>query len=230
MESFFSDKTVLKALWISIRIALMSASFALILGTLTAISLVRIGKFKGRRILSAIATSPLVLPDVIMGLSLLLLFISLSQIIGWPSQRNMFTITIGHTTLAFAYVVVIVRSRLEEFDRHLEEAALDLGARPLKVFYQITLPLIAPSLFSGWLLAFTLSLDDIVLSSFLSGPGSSTLPMYIFSSVRFGLSPKINALATIMVLVVSFGVALAGYIIFKQQNKRFKKEKLILNN
>lgn len=222
-KALFSDHTILQALGTSLEIAFMSATLALILGTLTAVSLVRIGKFPGRHFLGTIATSPLVLPDVIMGLSLLLLFVSLTSWIGWPTQRTMITVTIGHTSLAFAYVVVVVRSTLQEFDLQLGEAALDLGARPLVVFFQITLPLIAPSLLSAWLLAFTLSLDDIVLSSFLSGPGCSTLPMYIFSSIRFGITPKINALATLMILTVALGVGSAGVILFKRQNRRLKE-------
>lgn len=219
-QALFADVIVLNAFWMSLRIAFISATLSLVLGTLTAVALVRIGKYKGRKFLGTLATSPLVLPDVIMGLALLLLFVSLAQMIGWPSQRGMTTITIAHTTLAFAYVVIIVRMRLLEFDRQYEDAALDLGARPMTVFLHITLPLISPSLVSGWLLSFTLSLDDLVLASFLSGPGTTTLPMYIFSSIRFGLSPKINALATIMILAVALGVGIAAMIIHHTQQKK----------
>ena len=155
-------------------------------------------------------TAPLVMPEVITGLSLLLLFVAMEQLLGWPQGRGITTITIAHMTLTMAYVTVIVQSRLSTLDDSLEEAAMDLGARPAKIFFVITLPIIAPALISGWLLAFTISLDDLVITSFVSGPGSSTLPMVIFSKVRLGVSPDINALASIMVLLVTVGVVIAG--------------------
>jgi putrescine transport system permease protein len=165
-------------------------------------------------------TAPLVMPEVITGLSLLLLFVTLEQLIGWPAGRGMTTIIIAHVTFAMAFVTVVVQSRLAQIDESLEEAAQDLGARPAKVFFLITLPIIFPALLSGWLLAFTLSLDDLVISSFVAGPGSTTLPMVVFSKVRLGVSPDINALATILVAVVAVGVITAGYIMIRRQKQR----------
>ena len=160
--------------------------------------------------------SPLVMPEVITGLSLLLLFVSLQDLIGWPSQRGMNTITIAHITFSMAYVAVIIQSRLTEINDSLEEAAMDLGAKPARVIWDITLPIIFPAMISGWLLSFTLSLDDLVISSFVSGPGSTTLPMLIFSKVRLGVAPDINALATIMIAIVTIGVCIAAAIINKK--------------
>jgi putrescine transport system permease protein len=165
-------------------------------------------------------TAPLVMPEVITGLSLLVLFVAMEQIFGWPQGRGVTTITIAHMTLTMAYVTVIVQSRLSTLDDSLEEAAMDLGARPAKIFFLITLPIIAPALVSGWLLAFTISLDDLVIASFVSGPGSSTLPMVIFSKVRLGVSPDINALASIMVLLVTVGVVIAGILMQRQEKRR----------
>ena len=167
---------------------------------------------------SGMITSPMVMPEVITGLSLLLLFVSLQQLTGWPGQRGFSTITIAHTTFAMAYVAVIVQSRLSSMDESLEEAAMDLGGRPLRVVFDITLPLIAPAMVAGWLLAFTLSLDDLVIASFVSGPGSSTLPMYIFSKVKLGVSPDINALATLIILFVSVGVLVAWLVARRARN------------
>lgn len=203
---------LLEAAWLSVRIAAASASGAVVLGTLAAIALVRFGRFRGRLLFSAMTTAPLVMPEVITGLSLLLLFVGLQQATGWPDGRSALTIAIAHITFATAYVTVVVRARLGQMDRSLEEAALDLGARPLTVFRTVTLPLIAPSLVAGWLLAFTLSLDDLVVASFVSGPGATTLPMVVFSSVRLGLSPEINALATILLAAVASGVIVAGVL------------------
>jgi putrescine transport system permease protein len=207
-ELMQNDK-LLGAAFLSLRIAAISATGAVILGTLCAIALVRFGRFRGRLLFSAMTTAPLVMPEVITGLSLLLLFVSLQQLTGWPDGRSPMTIMIAHITFATAYVSVVVQARLSQMDISLEEAALDLGARPLKVFMTVTLPLIAPSLVAGWLLAFTLSLDDLVVASFVSGPGSSTLPMVVFSSVRLGLSPEINALATILLGTVITGAVIA---------------------
>jgi putrescine transport system permease protein len=165
-------------------------------------------------------TAPLVMPEVITGLSLLLLFVAMEAAIGWPSGRGFTTITIAHITFSMAYVAVIVQSRLSDMDESIEEAALDLGARPLKIFFLITLPIIAPALVAGWLLAFTLSLDDLVIASFVSGPGSSTLPMVIFSKVRLGVSPEINALATILVGLVAIGTVIAGIVMARKQKTR----------
>jgi putrescine transport system permease protein len=207
-----NDK-LLGAAFLSLKIAAVSASGAVVLGTLCAIALVRFGRFRGRLLFSAMTSAPLVMPEVITGLSLLLLFVTMQQLTGWPEGRSMLTIIIAHVTFATAYVSVVVKARLSQVDSSLEEAALDLGARPLKVFMTITLPLIAPSLIAGWLLAFTLSLDDLVIASFVSGPGSSTLPMVVFSSVRLGLSPEINALATILLGSVIIG-AFAAWRLF----------------
>jgi len=214
------NEQILGAAWLSLKIAAINATGAVILGTLAGLALARFGRFKGRTLLSGMTTAPLVMPEVITGLSLLLLFVALEQLLGWPQGRGMTTITIAHMTLTMAYVTIIVQSRLATLDDSLEEAAMDLGARPAKVFFVITLPIIAPALISGWLLAFTISLDDLVIASFVSGPGSSTLPMVIFSKVRLGVSPDINALATIMVLLVTVGVVLAGLLLARQEKRR----------
>jgi len=205
----FRNDQILDAMFLSFRIAATSATFATILGTMAGLILVRFGRFRGRALFSGMITSPLVMPEVITGLSLLLLFVSLQQLIGWPGQRGFSTITIAHTTFSMAYVAVVVRSRLAAMDESLEEAAMDLGCGPLRVIFDITLPLIAPAMVAGWLLAFTLSLDDLVIASFVSGPGSSTLPMYIFSKVKLGVTPDINALASLIILIVSVGLLLS---------------------
>ncbi len=200
---------VLDAAFLSLRIAITAATAATILGTMAGLVLARFGRFKGRTLFSGMVFSPMVMPEVITGLSLLLLFVTLHQLTGWPGQRGFYTITIAHTTFSMAYVAIIVQSRLMAMDESLEEAAMDLGGRPLRVVFDITLPLIAPAMLAGWLLAFTLSLDDLVIASFVSGPGSSTLPMYIFSKVKLGVSPDINALATLIIAFVCVGVAFA---------------------
>jgi putrescine transport system permease protein len=220
------DPALLKAAWLSLRIATMNATLALILGTLAGFSLARFGRFRGRTLLTGMVTAPLVMPEVITGLSLLLLFVALQGLIGWPEKRGITTITIAHATFSLSYVAVIVQSRLTGLDESIEEAALDLGARPAKVFFAITLPLIAPALVSGWLLSFTLSLDDLVLASFVSGPGASTLPMVIFSKVRLGVSPEINALATIMVGIVTLGIVTSGVLMQRQERRRRRDEQL----
>lgn len=207
--ALWQNEQVLEATWLSLRIGVTSATLATVLGTMAGLALARFGRFRGRTLFSGMITSPMVMPEVITGLSLLLLFVSLQQLTGWPSQRGFSTITISHTTFSMAYVAVIVRSRLAAMDESLEEAAMDLGGRPLRVVFDVTLPLIAPAMIAGWLLAFTLSLDDLVIASFVSGPGSSTLPMYIFSKVKLGVSPDINALATLIIVFVSVGVLLA---------------------
>jgi putrescine transport system permease protein len=201
----------------------MTASGAVVLGTLSGLVLARFGPFRGRSFLSGMTTAPLVMPEVITGLSMLLLFVAMEQVFGWPKGRGVLTITIAHITFAMAYVTVVVQSRLAGFDDSLEEAALDLGARPAKVFMRVTLPLILPAVVSGWLLAFTLSWDDVVISQFVAGPGSSTLPMVVFSKVRLGVSPDINALATIMVLIVATGVVLST-LYMKSQERRRERE------
>jgi putrescine transport system permease protein len=217
------NEQILQAAWLSVRIAVVNASFAVCLGTLAGFVLARMGRFPGRTLLSGMTTAPLVMPDVITGLSLLLLFVAMGDMIGWPQGRGVTTITIAHITFSMAYVAVIIQSRLSSMDESIEEAALDLGARPAKVFFVITLPIIAPALISGWLLAFTMSLDDLVIASFVSGPGSSTLPMVIFSKVRLGVTPEINALATIIVLLVAVGI-IASALLLNRIEKRRKRE------
>ena len=216
----FSNEQILSAVWLSLKIAAVNATGAVILGTMAGLALTRLGRFRGRTLLSGMTTAPLVMPDVITGLSLLLLFVAMEQLLGWPQGRGVTTITIAHMTLTLAYVTVIVQSRLSTLDDSLEEAAMDLGARPATIFFVITLPIIAPALLAGWLLSFTISLDDLVIASFVSGPGSSTLPMVIFSKVRLGVSPDINALATIMVALVTLGVVIAGILMTRREARR----------
>ncbi len=212
----FQNEQVLSAAWRSFLIASTSATFAVAVGTAAGLALARFGRFPGRGLLSLMNSAPLVMPEVMLGLSALLLFVSMQQLIGWPA-RGMTTITIAHITFTACYVTVVVRSRLAMMDNSLEEAAMDLGARPWKVFFLITLPLIAPALLAGWLLAFTLSLDDLVIASFTSGPGASTLPMLIYSKVKLGVTPEINALATLIVCLVMAAVTVAGMILHRQQ-------------
>ncbi len=216
----FRDPQMLGAAWLSLQIAALSATIALVLGTLAAVALVRFRRFRGRTAFAGTVSAPLVMPDVITGLSLLLLFVAMEGLIGWPRGRGMLTIVIAHATFCTAYVCVVVQSRLSDFDRSLEEAAMDLGASPVRTFFDITLPIIAPALVSGWLLGFTLSLDDLVIASFVSGPGSSTLPMVIFSKVRLGVSPDVNALATIIIGIVALGVLTATILQLRARPKK----------
>jgi putrescine transport system permease protein len=187
------------------------------------LALNRLGTFRGRLLLTGMITAPLIMPEIITGISLLFLFITLADWIGWPGARGATTITIAHVTFSMAYVAVIVRSRLSGMDQSLEEAAMDLGGRPLRVFFDITVPMIAPAMVAGWLLSFTLSLDDLVIASFVSGPGSTTLPMLIFSKVRLGVTPDINALATVIIVLVSIGVIAAGLIMRGKQSTAGKE-------
>ncbi|HEX4389746.1 MAG TPA: ABC transporter permease subunit [Steroidobacteraceae bacterium] len=217
---------ILGAAWLSIRIALVAATVAVVLGTLAGTALARFGAYRGRLLLAGMSTAPIVMPEVITGLSLLLLFVALQQLIGWPRGVGAVTITIAHITFCMAYVAVVVQSRLSGFDESLEEAAMDLGARPFKVFWRITLPLILPAVASGWLLAFTLSWDDLVITQFVAGPGSSTLPMVIFSKVRFGVTPDVNALATILVLLVAMGIAISTVWMRRREQRRARDERL----
>jgi putrescine transport system permease protein len=211
------NEEIRAAAFVSLEVALLSATAALVLGTLAGHALARHRRFRGRALFATLTSAPLVMPEVITGLSLLLLFVALEQWTGWPRGRGVFTIVVAHATMGLAYVAVVVEARLAAFDRSLEEAALDLGATPATVFRAITLPLIAPALVAGWLLAFTLSLDDLVLASFTSGPASSTLPMVIFSSVRLGVSPQVNALATIIVVIVAAVVTVAARLMNARQ-------------
>ena len=214
------NEQILSAAWLSIRIAFTAASVAVVLGTLAGVALARFGAFRSRLLLAGMVTAPIVMPEVITGLSLLLMFVALEQLIGWPKGTGAVTIALAHITFCMAYVTVVVQSRLAGFDESLEEAAMDLGARPLKVFLRITLPLILPAIASGWLLAFTLSWDDLVITQFVAGPASSTLPMVVFSKVRFGVTPDVNALATILVLLVATGIAVSTVWMRYQQRRR----------
>ncbi|WP_417268481.1 ABC transporter permease subunit [Celeribacter baekdonensis] len=216
----FRDPQILDAAWLSLKVAFTSATIAIFIGTLAAFVLTRFTKFRVKTLLSAMITAPLVMPEVIIGLSLLLLFVALQGLTGWPGQRGVMTIIIAHATFGAAYSAVVIQSRLTDMDLSLEEAAQDLGARPVQVFFDVTLPVIAPALVSGWLLAFTLSLDDLVVASFVSGPGASTLPMVIFSKVRLGVSPDVNALATIIILIVSIGIAAAAINMQRANTRR----------
>ncbi|MFO7325348.1 MAG: ABC transporter permease subunit [Pseudomonadota bacterium] len=223
----FRDRQVLQAAWLSLRVAAISATVAVVLGTLAGLVLARFGPFRGRALLQSLATAPLVMPEVITGLSLLLLFVTMEQMLralfGVQFDRGMLTITLAHITFTMAYVTVVVQSRLATFDDSLEEAALDLGARPVTVFFRITLPMIMPAILSGWLLAFTLSWDDVVVAQFVAGPGANTLPMVVFSKVRLGVNPSINALATLVVLIVAIGVVTAA-VWMKRAERRRERE------
>ena len=214
----FRNEQILAAAWRSFLIACSSATVAVVVGTAAGLTLARFGRFRGRGMLSLMNSAPLVMPEVVLGLSALLFFVFLQQLIGWPA-RGMTTIAIAHITFSACYVTVVVRSRLSMMDDSLEEAAMDLGARPWKVFFLITLPLIAPALLAGWLLAFTLSLDDLVVASFTSGPGASTLPMLIYSKVKLGVTPEINALTALIMVLVMLIVTIAGVLLHRQQKQ-----------
>ncbi|MEM7519447.1 MAG: ABC transporter permease subunit [Pseudomonadota bacterium] len=218
----FRNEAFLDAAWVTLKVAVISSSLATILGTMAAYVLVRGGRFMGRTLFSGMIYAPLVMPEVITGLSLLLLFIGIGL------DRGVLTIVLAHTTFSMCYVSVVVSSRLVSFDRSLEEAALDLGATPLEAFRLVTLPIIAPAVISGWLLAFTLSLDDLVIASFTSGPSATTLPIKIFSAVRLGVSPEINALSTIMIMIVTVGVISAS-LISTQSALRARRDAQVAN-
>jgi putrescine transport system permease protein len=218
-RALLEDRQLLEGAWLSLRIAAVTATGAVIVGTLAGLALTRFGRFRGRTLFSGMVSAPLVMPDVIIGLSLLLLFVALAPLPFVPDQRGFSTIAVAHITLTLSYVTVVVQSRLSTLDESIEEAALDLGARPPKVFLLVTLPLVAPAIVSGWLLAFTLSLDDLVITTFTAGPSTNTLPMMIFSKVRLGVTPEINALATIMVSVVTVFVVAAGVLMARRTNR-----------
>ncbi|MGR3914174.1 MAG: ABC transporter permease subunit [Gammaproteobacteria bacterium] len=226
-KTLFASEEIWNALLLSLNIAVVNATFATLLGTFAGLAMVRFGRFRGRMIFTGMISAPLVMPEVITGLSLLLLFITMNELFGWPSSRGLTTITIAHITFSLAYVAVIVQSRLAGMAQDLEEAAQDLGGKPLRVLFDITLPLLAPGMLAGWLLAFTLSLDDLVIASFVSGPGANTLPMLIYSRVRLGLRPDINALATIIILTVAIGVALAGWLLLRQRKQRERDMRMV---
>ena len=213
------DEEMLTGLWLSLKIAFMTACGSVVLGTMAAFALVKYKRFTGRTLFSGMVNAPLVMPEVVVGLSLLLMLVSVQRALGFP-ERGLMTIWLGHLLLGMAYATVVVQSRLQDLNPQLEEAALDLGARPHQVFWLVTLPMIAQSLVSAWLLTFTISLDDVVLSAFLSGPGSTTMPLVIFSRARLGLNPSVNAVATVIVVVVGVGVVLASYFIARQERRR----------
>ena len=213
-RELLNDEAILNAAWISFRVAFVSATAATVLGTLAAVSLTRMGRFRGRLLFSGMVYAPLVMPEVITGLSLLLLFVALNL------DRGFWTVAIAHTTLTTCFVAVIVQSRLIGFDRSLEEAAMDLGCPPFKTFMTITLPLIAPAIAAGWMLAFSLSLDDLVIASFTTGPGATTLPIRIYSEVRLGVKPEINAICTIMIAVVALGTVISSLMTKKGASQR----------
>jgi len=214
------DDALLNAAWVTLRVAVISATIATVLGTLAAITLVRYGRFKGRTLFSGMIYAPLVMPDVITGLSLLLLFVAVGL------DRGFWTIILAHITFSMCFVAVVVQSRLITFDRSLEEAALDLGCPPVKTFLTITLPLIAPAIVAGWMLGFTLSLDDLVIASFTTGPGATTLPMKIYSQVRLGVTPEINAVCTILIALVATGVIIASIVTKRREVERLRAERM----
>ena len=213
------DKEMIAGLWLSLKIAFLTACGSVVLGTLTAFALVKYRRFTGRTLFSGMANAPLVMPEVVVGLSLLLMLVSVQRLLGFP-ERGVATIWLGHLLLGMAYAAVVVQSRLQDLNPQLEEAAMDLGARPSQVFWLVTLPMIAQSLVSAWLLTFTISLDDVVLSAFLSGPGATTMPLVIFSRARLGLNPSVNAVATLIVVVVSVGVLVASWMIARAERRR----------
>ncbi len=214
-----SDNEMISGLWLSLKIAFMTACGSVVLGTLAAFSLSKYRRFFGRTMFSGMVNAPLVMPEVVVGLSLLLMLVSVQRVIGFP-ERGLMTIWFGHLLLGMAYATVVIQARLNDLNPQLEEAAMDLGARPHQVFYLVTLPMIMQSILSAWLLTFTLSLDDVVLSAFLSGPGATTMPLVIFSRARLGLNPSVNAVATIIVALVSIGVLVASYWIARAERQR----------
>ncbi|MFT3671125.1 ABC transporter permease subunit [Aestuariivirga sp.] len=216
----FSNSQVIDAAILSLKIALLSATLATILGTMAGLALARFRQFRGRALMSGLVTAPLIMPEVITGISSLLLFIMMAEWLGWPSQRGFTTITIAHITFSMTYVTVIVQSRLAAMDMSIEEAAMDLGSRPWQVLRDVTLPIISPAILSGWLLAFTISLDDVVITSFTTGPGYTTLPMLIWSKVKLGVTPDINALASVIVAVVAIGVAISAVVLTRADKRR----------
>jgi putrescine transport system permease protein len=224
----FQNDQIINAAILSLEIAFVSATIATILGTMAGIALARFRRFRGRTMFSGLITAPLIMPEVITGISLLMLFIVMAEWIGWPGTRGFTTITIAHITFSMTYVTTIVQARLSSADISVEEAALDLGSRPWQVLRDITLPIISPAIVSGWLLAFTISLDDVVITSFTTGPGSTTLPILIWSKVKLGVTPDINALATIIVLVVAVGVGVATYFMHHMETRRERDTQMAL--
>ncbi len=222
--ALFNNQGLMDAAWVTARVAFISATFATILGTLAALALTRYTRFRGRLLFSGMVFAPLVMPEVITGLSLLLLFVSLGL------DRGFLTVTLAHITFTMCFVAVVVQSRLVSFDRSLEEAAMDLGANPVTTFFQVTLPVILPAIVSGWMLAFTLSLDDLVIASFTSGPGATTLPMKIYSQVRLGVTPEINAACTILIAIVATGVLITSVLNKRREVQRLRDEQAAMRN
>jgi putrescine transport system permease protein len=218
--SLFNNDQIINAAILSLKIAVVSATFATILGTMAGIALARFKRFRGRVLFSGLVTAPLVMPEVITGISSLMLFILMADWIGWPGSRGFTTITIAHITFSMTFVATIVHSRMVQADQAIEEAAMDLGSKPWQVMKDITLPIISPAILSGWLLAFTISLDDVVITNFTTGPGNTTLPLLIWSKVKLGVTPDINALATITVVIVGVGVAIAGWLLNRAEKRR----------
>jgi len=218
-DALTRDREMLDGLWLSAKIAFFTACGSVVLGTLAAFSLVKYKRFTGRTLFSGMVNAPLVMPEVVIGLSLLLMLVSVQRAIGVP-ERGMMTIWFGHLLLGMAYATVVIQARLHDLNPQLEEAAMDLGAKPHQVFYLVTLPMITQSMLSAWLLTFTLSLDDVVLSAFLSGPGATTMPLVIFSRARLGLNPSVNAVAAIIVALVAIGVVVASYLIARAERQR----------
>lgn len=219
-KELFEDFAIWQAVRTSLQVAAMAATGAVLLGTMGALALTRSGHFRGRSLFSILSTAPLIMPDIILGISLLLMFVISEGLFGIPAERGILTVTIAHITLTMSYVLLIVQSRLSDFDLSLEEAALDLGARPVKAVLSVTLPIIAPSIIAAWLLAFALSLDDVVIASFLTGAEATTLPILIFSSVKLGVTPEINALATILVGAVSLIITTLGIFLYKKEARQ----------
>jgi len=216
----FENSQIIDAAWLSLRLALISATIATILGTMAGIALVRFGRFRGRTLLSGLFTTPLVMPEVLTGVSTLMLFLLTAKWIGWPSRRGFSTLLVAHITFSMTYVTTVITSRLSSMDAAIEEAALDLGSAPWQVLRDITLPVISPAILSGWLLAFTISLDDVVITSFTNGPGYNTLPMLVWAKVRLGVTPDINALGSLIVAVVAAGVTVSSLVITRQERRR----------
>lgn len=224
--SLWSNRQVMAALVLSLQIAVISATAATILGTMAGIALARFRRFRGRTLFSGLVTAPLVMPEVITGISMLMLFILMGQYAGWPATRGFTTVTLAHITFSMVFVTTIVQSRMLSADLAIEEAAMDLGSRPWQVLRDVTLPVISPAILSGWLLAFTISLDDVVITQFTTGPGNTTLPLLIWSKVKLGVTPDINALATLMVTVVGIGVAVSGWMLNRAEVRRARDARM----
>jgi len=223
--SLWSNRQVVAALLLSLKIAVVSATVATVLGTMAGYAMSRFPRFRGRFLFSGLVTAPLIMPEVITGISALMLFILLAEWTGWPGQRGFLTVTLAHITFSMVFVTTVVQARLGQADRAIEEAAMDLGSRPWQVLWDVTLPVAFPAILSGWLLAFTISLDDVVITSFTTGPGSTTLPLLIWSKVKLGVTPDINALATLTVVAVGIGVALSGWILTRAERRRRLEER-----